>query len=175
MLAILPLVPYNKENSENEVFMMRRNDRELDFPAILSLLDRCHVVRLAMIDGSKPYIVPLNFGYTCTNGQITLYCHSANEGRKLDVMQRNPNVGFEMDTDYLLQTHEEACHHSNLFSSVIGTGEFELLDGEAKKNALSVLMRHQTEREFTFTDEQAASVAVFAIHVKSISGKAKQK
>ena len=155
--------------------MMRRNDRELDFSAILSLLDRCHVVRLAMIDGSEPYIVPLNFGYTCTDGQITLYCHSAKVGRKLDVMQKSPYVGFEMDTDYLLQEHEEACNHSNLFSSVIGTGEFELLAGEEAKSALAVLMRHQTGREFCFTDEQAASVAVFAIHVKTISGKAKRK
>ena len=73
--------------------MMRRNDRELDFPAILSLLDRCRIVRLAMIDGQEPYIVPLNYGYTCTDGQITLYCHSAKEGRKLDVMRANPHIG----------------------------------------------------------------------------------
>lgn len=154
---------------------MRRNDRELDFAAILSLLDRCRIVRLAMIDGAEPYIVPLNFGYTCTDGRITLYCHSANEGRKLDVMRANPLVGFEMDTDYRLLEHEEACHHSNLFSSVIGTGEFEMLEGDEKKTALCVLMRHQTGRDFCFTDEQAASVAVFAIRVKTITGKAKVK
>lgn len=154
---------------------MRRNDRKLDFSATLDLLDRCHVVRLAMFDGQEPYIVPLNYGYTCEGGQITLYCHSAKVGRKLDVMRANPLIGFEMDTDYLLQTHEEACHHSNLYSSVIGTGEFELLEGEGAKTALSVLMRHQTGRDFTFTDEQINSVVVFAIHVKSISGKAKLK
>ncbi len=154
---------------------MRRTDRELDFSATLDLLDRCSVVRLAMIDGQEPYIVPLNYGYTCEDGQITLFCHSAKVGRKLDVMRANPLVGFEMDTDYLLQTHEEACGHSNLYSSVIGTGTFELLSGESAKSALSVLMRHQTGRNFTFTDEQIASVAVFAIHVKTISGKAKLK
>lgn len=154
---------------------MRRSDRELDFAAILDILDRCRVIRIAMIDGAEPYIVPLNFGYTCENGQITLFCHSAKVGRKLDVMRVNPHVCFEMDTDYLLQEHEKACHHSNLFSSVIGTGEFELLQGDAAKSALSVLMRHQTGRDFTFTDEEATSVAVFAIHVKTISGKAKTK
>lgn len=154
---------------------MRRTDRELDFSATLDLLDRCRIVRLAMIDGQKPYIVPLNYGYTCEDGQVTLFCHSARVGRKLDVMRANPLVGFEMDTDYLLQTHEEACHHSNLYSSVIGTGEFELLAGKRAKAALSVLMRHQTGRDFTFTDEQINSVAVFAIHVKTISGKAKLK
>ena len=154
---------------------MRRNDRELDFSATLDLLDRCHVVRLAMIDGQEPYIVPLNYGYTCENGQITLFCHSAKVGRKLDVMCANPLVGFEMDTDYFLQSHETACGHSNLFSSVIGTGTFEPLSGESAKSALAVLMRHQTGRDFTFTDEQIASVAVFAVHVKTISGKAKLK
>ena len=154
---------------------MRRNDRKLDFSTILDLLDRCRVVRLAMIDGQEPYIVPLNYGYTCENGQITLFCHSAKVGRKLDVMRVNPLVGFEMDTDYLLQTHEKACGHTNLYSSVIGTGTFELLSGESAKAALSVLMRHQTGRDFTFTDEQIASVAVFAIRVKTISGKAKLK
>ena len=155
--------------------MMRRNDRELDFSATLDLLDRCRIVRLAMIDGQEPYIVPLNYGYTCEDGQITLFCHSAKVGRKLDVMRANPLVGFEMDTDYLLQEHEEACGHSNLYSSVIGTGEFELLSGESAKSALAVLMKHQTGRDFTFTDEQIASVAVFAIRVKTVSGKAKRK
>ena len=155
--------------------MMRRNDRALDFPAILDLLDRCHIVRLAMLDGKEPYIVPLNYGYTCDGDVITLYCHSAKAGRKLDVMQKSPLVGFEMDADYLLQEHEEACQHSNLFSSVVGTGEFELLSGEQAKSALTVLMRHQTGRDFTFTDAQISSIAVFAIHVKSISGKAKLK
>ena len=154
---------------------MRRTDRELDFSATLDVLDRCHIVRLAMIDEQEPYIVPLNYGYTCEDGKITLFCHSAKVGRKLDVMRANPLVGFEMDTDYLLQEHEEACHHSNLFSSVIGTGEFELLSGESAKSALAVLMKHQTGRDFTFTDEQIASIAVFAIHVKTVSGKAKRK
>lgn len=152
---------------------MRRHDRELDFSAVISLLDRCRIVRIAMIDGAEPYIVPLNYGYECSNSKITLYCHSAKEGRKLDVMRNAPLVGFEMDTDYQLQTHDVACKFSNLFSSIIGTGRVEFLAGEAKKHGLSVLMKHLSGRDFAFTDQELSSVEMFAIHVESISGKAK--
>ena len=55
---------------------MRRNDREVtDIQEIRALIDECKVIRLAMINGDKPYVVPLNFGYTYENGAFTFYFH----------------------------------------------------------------------------------------------------
>ena len=43
---------------------MRRNEHELtDQERIDTLIGSCQVCRLGFVDGDRPYIVPLNFGY----------------------------------------------------------------------------------------------------------------
>ena len=78
---------------------MRRNDREItDSREILSIVNECKVIRLAMLDEQGlPYIIPLNFGYRFADGVFTFYCHSAREGHKLELLRRDPRVSFEMD------------------------------------------------------------------------------
>ena len=69
---------------------MRRHDREItDSREILSIVNECKVIRLAMLDEQGlPYIIPLNFGYRFADGVFTFYCHSAREGRKLELLRR---------------------------------------------------------------------------------------
>ena len=156
---------------------MRRNDREITgSKEILSIINECKVIRLAMLDEQGlPYIIPLNFGYRCEDGAITFYCHSAKEGRKLGLLRRDPRVSFEMDCRGELQTADHACGYGYYYASVVGSGTAEIIEGEEKLRALSALMRHMAGREDTFTDAQARGVAVLAIRVKSLSAKAKQR
>lgn len=51
---------------------MRRNDREItDSREILSIVNECKVIRLAMLDEQGlPYIIPLNFGYRFADGVL---------------------------------------------------------------------------------------------------------
>ena len=151
---------------------MRRNDREVtDIQEICSLIDECRVIRLAMIDGDKPYVVPLNFGYTCENGAFTFYCHSAKEGKKLDVIRKNASVAFEMDCQNALQHGETACTHSYYYASVLGEGKAEILEGDEKCKGLSALMLHMAGRNDVFTAEMADKVAVIAIRVDALTAK----
>ena len=147
---------------------MRRHDREItDSREILSIVNECKVIRLAMLDEQGlPYIIPLNFGYRFADGVFTFYCHSAREGRKLELLRRDPRVSFEMDC--------RACGYGYYYASVIGSGTAELIEGAEKLDALSALMRHMAGREDTFTEEQARGVAVLAIRVRSLSAKAKK-
>ena len=148
---------------------MRRNDREItDSREILSIVNECKVIRLAMLDEQGlPYIIPLNFGYRFADGVFTFYCHSAREGRKLELLRRDPRVSFEMDCRGELQSADHACGYGYYYASVIGSGTAELI-------ALSALMRHMAVREDTFTEDQARGVAVLAIRVRSLSAKAKK-
>ena len=42
---------------------MRRSDREItDLGEILSIINDCKVIHLAMVDDGEPYLLPLNFG-----------------------------------------------------------------------------------------------------------------
>ena len=72
---------------------MRRKDREVtDLGAIGRIIGDCKVLRLGMVDGRRPYVVPMNFGFDLRDGVLELYCHSALEGRKIEILRRNPNA-----------------------------------------------------------------------------------
>ena len=151
---------------------MRRNDREVtDIQEIRALIDECKVIRLAMINGDKPYVVPLNFGYTYETGAFTFYFHGAKEGKKLDVIRKNASVAFEMDCQNALQHGETACTHSYYYASVLGEGKAEILEGDEKCKGLSALMLHMAGRNDVFTAEMADKVAVIAIRVDTLTAK----
>ena len=153
---------------------MRRNDREIiDLSEIISIINDCKVIHLAMIDHDEPYLLPLNFGYTCDAGTITFFCHSAREGRKLDILRTNPTVAFEMDCRGALDEQDLACRCGYYFASVTGVGHVDFLDGKEKRSALTAIMRHMAGREDVFTEEQARTVEVFAIRADKLSAKAK--
>ena len=121
---------------------MRRSDREItDLGEILSIINDCKVIHLAMVDDGEPYLLPLNFGYACEGGAFSFFCHSAREGRKLDILRKNPTVAFEMDCRGALDEHDVACQCGYYFASVTGVGHVEFLDGEEKLAALTALMR----------------------------------
>jgi len=155
---------------------MRRSDREvINQEEIIEIIDRCVICRVAMVDDGKPYLVPLNFGYTLDQGKLTLVFHSAKSGRKIDIFRKHPDVCFEMDCDHALIDGERACDYSFAFSSVIGNGKVEFIEDEALKlEALKLLMKRQTGKEnFEFSPREVHGVCVFTIVSDDFSTKRK--
>ena len=155
---------------------MRRKDRQItDLEAIRAILDKAKVLHLAMIDGARPYVVPMNYGYALADGRLTLYLHSAKEGRKLDVLQNNDRVAFVLETNVSqVSGGDIPCKYSEAYASVMGEGTAVLLDDPVQKiEALQILMKTQTGREFAFTPAMAESVAVIRVNVDSFTAKAR--
>ncbi|MDD2955524.1 MAG: pyridoxamine 5'-phosphate oxidase family protein [Oscillospiraceae bacterium] len=153
---------------------MRRKDREVtDDSELLEILKECKVCRVAMVDGKTPYILPLNYGFRFKGGKLTLYFHSAKEGRKLDILSQNPIVAFEMDCGHrLVGEGEVPCRYGYAFRSIVGSGSASLVtDPEEKMAALSLLMEHQTGRRFAFDNAMCDTVAVFRIDAAEFCGK----
>ena len=157
---------------------MRRSDREVtDIAQIQAILDSCKTCHLAMVDGGRPYVVPLSYGYTLTDGVLTLYFHSAKEGRKIDVLRAQSAVCFEMTCEGEgTYVEEPACNSGCYFASVIGFGDAVFVEDAGEKcAALSQLMRHQAHMEVTFTPAQAESVCVLKVTATEFTGKQKPK
>ena len=152
---------------------MRRTDRQVnDFSEICAILDSCQVMRIGLCDGQRPYVVPVNFGYEVRQGQIWLYFHCANQGRKLDILKRNPSVCFEMDCEHDLVLDPTPCACGYRFASVIGEGTAEILTAHQEKaHGLSVLMTHLTGRQVDFTPEQTTAVCVCRIIADTFTAK----
>lgn len=152
---------------------MRRKDREVtDIAALEAILRRCKVCRVAYQDAQGLTIVPLSFGYEMADGQLTLYFHSAKEGRKVEAFTRGADVAFEMDGAMEIVEGSVACEYGCTFESIVGHGRASVVtDGAEKCRALTLLMRQQTGREFTFEKAQADSVAVLRIDAAGFTGK----
>jgi nitroimidazol reductase NimA-like FMN-containing flavoprotein (pyridoxamine 5'-phosphate oxidase superfamily) len=106
------------------------------------VLNRAEVGRMALFDGEMPYIVPLNFLYK--DGKIVFHC--AWDGRKLDIISRNPNCCFEVD-EYMGEVsyhYESRCHLD--YDSVLAFGRARIEDNdEAKVQYLQLLSEKYDE------------------------------
>lgn len=153
---------------------MRRKDREITHPKkIAEIIAACDCCRIGFYDEGEVYIVPLNFGYTEVNGQYTFYFHGAKAGRKFDLLQSAPQVGFEMDTGYALVPGEDAASCSARFQSIIGNGVAEIVTNGAERIAgLSALMLHNTGKTVTeFPKAVLDATCVFKLTVKTMACK----
>ncbi|MDR0388772.1 MAG: pyridoxamine 5'-phosphate oxidase family protein [Spirochaetaceae bacterium] len=135
---------------------MRREEKEVtEFEKKIAIIDACKVMRLGIYDGQIPYVVPVNFGYSVKGEELTLYFHSAKEGRKIDALNTFPLVCFEMDCEHELIEGKLACNYSYAFASIIGTGTVWFLESPAEKvEALQFIMEHQTGKKISFHFEE---------------------
>ena len=125
---------------------MRRKDREItDKSSIEDFISKHEIIRIGLIDNGEVYIVPVNYGYTCSNGAYTFYFHGAKAGRKYELAKSNPSVGFEIDGNYELVEGKRPCDYSAKYQSIIGNGKLKILeDLEEKKKGLNAIMKQNT-------------------------------
>ncbi|MCR4794318.1 MAG: pyridoxamine 5'-phosphate oxidase family protein [Ruminococcus sp.] len=155
---------------------MRRNDREItDRSEIDRFISGEKILRVGFWDNGEVYIVPVNYGYAVDDGRYTFYFHGAMAGRKYELAQARPTVGFEIDGRYEIISADTACGHSARYQSVIGTGELSLIeDSDEKKAALEYVMKQTAGRMgLEYSEEVLSRTAVFKIEVKTLSCKAK--
>ena len=67
---------------------------------IRKILDRCKIIHLGMQEDGHVYVVPTNYGYTYEDGKLTFYSHGAMEGKKWDIIKKNPEICVEIDTGF---------------------------------------------------------------------------
>jgi len=139
----------------------------VDKDGMEDVIASAQVCRLAMADEDGPYVVPLCFGYQ----DGVLYFHGGSDGRKLDILRRNPRVCFEFDVDVAVRRGKEPCKSSVTYRSVVGfgTASFVKERGE-KRRALGVIMRQYAEGDFTFPDPAVDRTTVFRVEVQSMTG-----
>jgi nitroimidazol reductase NimA-like FMN-containing flavoprotein (pyridoxamine 5'-phosphate oxidase superfamily) len=159
---------------------VRRKDKEIAGRARLErILARARVCRLAMTadgpQGPEPYVVPVFFA--SRDGR--LYVHCAREGRKLDLLARNPRVCVEVDEVRSILPAEKPCAYSSVFRSVIASGTAaRVTDPKAKREALDLLMAKYAGRRtgpgFEFSDATLENTVVLEITFTGITGKQSQ-
>ena len=149
--------------------MQGMTKRELQIKVIL---DTAKVLHLGLAVDNEPYVVPMNYGYVMEGEKLTLYLHSAVQGKKLDMIQANPKVFFELDCDHQPFEGVLPCQHGLAYSSVMGRGEAVFVeDVEEKMAAMTALMKTQTGKDFTFNERLVSIVTVIRIDVAEYTAK----
>jgi uncharacterized protein len=148
---------------------MRRKENEITDPKIIhELLSTADTVRLAMIDGNEPYIVPLNYGYK----DNALYIHCAKEGRKIDILKRNPRVCFEIEGRSELIKSDQACKWTMYFQSLIGYGNVSILEDKEEKIAgLDILMAQFGSKKNSYHPKHVDAIVILKLNIESVTGK----
>lgn len=150
---------------------MRRSDREIkDFDKLINVIDKCEVCRLALFDEEYPYILPLNYGYSVTGNQITLYFHGAKEGKKHDLISINNKAGFEMDCSHKLVEKDGMCTME--YESIIGSGLIEPVGEDDKLEAMNILMANYHKDDMKYNTAVLQHVTMYKLNVQNITGKA---
>lgn len=142
---------------------------ELNDDQIRNLLTSQAIGRMACTDGRQPYIVPLTFAY---DGKY-IYGQT-NQGMKLDILRKNPNVCFEIDIITDMRN----------WQSIIVYGKFEELRYAAADKARHTLFKHvyplQTSSSInpyghevlsTIDDRTRIKHVMYRIKIKKITGR----
>jgi nitroimidazol reductase NimA-like FMN-containing flavoprotein (pyridoxamine 5'-phosphate oxidase superfamily) len=152
---------------------MRRKKKEIRNRAVIDrLLITCPVGRLGTIgkDG-YPRIKPLNFVYL----KGAIYFHSAKEGEKIDDINRDNRVVFEIDEPIgYVKGDINPCSARYLYQSVIIKGRAVIVtDDEERLLALKSLMeKYQPEGGYgAFLSEKLKITAVVRIEIEELTGK----
>jgi len=150
---------------------MRRKDREItDRAEMEAILDAAPVCRLAMAEGTEPYVVPLCFAYVAEEDAI--YFHSAKEGKKIGMLAKNPRCCVEVDIADGPIPDESPCSWEFRYKSVICTGTATVLTDHGEKNrALNCIIRHYGDTDHQFTEKELERVCVIKIAVAEMTAK----
>jgi len=148
---------------------MRRKEREIeDLSTIETIIRTAPVCRMGMVDGDRPYVVPMSFGYA----PGVIYLHSAAAGRKIDILRINPHVCLEFEGHCTLIRNKTACGFGMRYESVIAFGKVRFLDDPMlKRRALDSIMQHYTEGSFDYPDEALSKTCLLQVDIESMTGK----
>lgn len=148
---------------------MRRSDKQIEDKAeIESIIRDSTICHLALCADDQPYVVPLNFGYD----KESLYFHCAREGRKIDIIRRNPPVCFSFVPDHRVVPSETSCGWTTKYRSVTGFGTASLVDDrKSKVEALGIIMEQYSGDKVQFEDNAVDKVLIIRVDVESMTGK----
>ncbi|HEX9050816.1 MAG TPA: pyridoxamine 5'-phosphate oxidase family protein [Anaeromyxobacter sp.] len=155
---------------------VRRRDKEVRDPAaVLDVLGRGEVARLAMVDADGgPYVVPVSYAVLPADAgePLRIVVHGAREGRKVDALRRDPRVCVEVTVDAATIPAVRACDVTVRYRSVIAFGRAAFLEDRASRaRALAALAARHAPGAPPVDEEQARRVAILEIRIDAATCK----
>ena len=132
---------------------------------------KCETCVIGLNDNGYPYLVPMNFGIDIEDEQVYLYFHSANDGKKIDLIKKDNRATFEMDCEHNFTLYEEKMSCAKGYASVIGHGTFEFVEEDKRKEAFKILVRHYHDEDLEINKEKITKTTLLRLKVNDMIGK----
>lgn len=152
---------------------IRMTSREIvESEEIIDVLMRCEVLRIAFRGDEYPYVVPVSFGVKRDGDDIVVYFHGAKEGKKAELIEKDPKVWVEGDIFY--KAEETSYGITAKYESVMGFGIIEKVEGEELMNGLQAICAHYGFADYALKDCQTLPmVNLYRIKAHGLTGKRK--
>lgn len=148
---------------------MRRKDREItDQAAIKNIISQAQICYLGMSINDQPYVIPLNFGFA----ENTIYIHCALEGKKLEIIKKNPqvSVAFSIDAQIIMDGPPKTW--TSYYKSVIAFGKANIIkDITEKQKGMQIVLKHYAGNEVNIDAKQLTNMSMIKIKIESMTGK----
>jgi len=143
-----------------------------DLRNLTDIIRNSNICFVSMVDESGfPYVVPFNFGFK----NNFVYLHSGTEGRKIEILKKNPNVciAFSNSEELAYQDENVACSHFMKYKSALVFGKVVFIEPKNEKiEALNIIMKQYTGRDdYKYNDPAVNNVLVFKVKAEKITGK----
>ena len=151
---------------------MRRKDKEVtNQEEVEEILSNALVGRLGTCLNNIPYITPVNFVYD----KDKVYFHSALEGRKIENINSNPNLCFEIDKVIsIIPGKQRPCASTTEYKSIIIFGDIQIVtDVKEKTFALNKLIEKYAPQSPKLSSSSGAITGtnVLVISIKEMTAK----
>jgi nitroimidazol reductase NimA-like FMN-containing flavoprotein (pyridoxamine 5'-phosphate oxidase superfamily) len=149
---------------------MHKKEKEIINPdEIEEILTKNTICRITLSLNDTPYLLPMNYGYE----NSTIYLHTAMVGKKIDIINQNNYVCFEISDSIELVTAEVACGFTTNYRSIIGFGNVTIVeDTEKKIEALLIIMKQHTgNMHWELNSRVLEKTGILKIEIESITGK----
>ena len=153
---------------------MRKSNREItNIDEIIDVIKNVSTIRLGFNDTPYPYVVPVSFGFDFNGEKLNFYFHGATAGKKVELINTNPNVCVEGDIfhRYLDTIKSVTC----LYESFIAYGKCTKLSDEDAIYGLNQILKHCNYANHYFNPEVLPILNVYKIEIDSITAKQRTK
>ena len=151
--------------------VMRRKDKEItEFEKIVEIAEKCDCITLGINDGKVPYVVPVSFGTEVENGKLVLYFHGAMQGKKYELLEKNPDV-FVTGNFCAGYRETERGGISCKYESFMAQGTVERIFDEKAQRALDLLTEHCGFAARPCPDKVLPITAVYRLVCENLTGK----
>jgi hypothetical protein len=149
---------------------LRRLEQEITEPLELErIISSARVCRIAFKGEEYPYVIPVCFGYR----DRSVYFHSSKEGKKIDRINADNRVCFELESGIEIIAGESPCKWTVKYTSVIGYGKAHFVnDFEEKIAGLNAIMEHyDPDSERQYNRSIVDITRVIRIDIERMTGK----